>query len=203
MDQEIACITRQSSRQAAHVLGRSFADEPVSMVIYKNFSLDRRIRALTVDFTAEILLCIRKGYPLQINSDGQVIAAAVIYPPGAYPLPGIDQWMLLIKSILGNGYYDISSWKRWLEEADHFHPREPHYYLEYLGVEPSQQGRSFGSTLLRHLTNKADKEGVGCYLETGSPRSISLYQYFGFNSIAEKEIIGIPAWFMWRSPNSA
>jgi ribosomal protein S18 acetylase RimI-like enzyme len=136
-----------------------------------------------------------------VDGDGKVIAAAVIYPPGAYPLPVSDQWTLLIKSILGNGLYDIRGWMRWLDMVDKIHPKEPHYYLEYLGVEPEQQGKALGSTILRHLTRKADEEHVGCYLENANPRNLSFYQRFGFQTISKKEIIGIPSWFMWRSPD--
>jgi ribosomal protein S18 acetylase RimI-like enzyme len=201
MQKEVLPTTRQSYRQAAQVLGRAFVDDPVSVAVYRNFSPDRRVRALTVDFTAEVLLCVRKGYPLQVNGDGTVNAAAVVYPPGAYPLPVSDQWMLLIKSILGNGFYDIRGWMQWLEEVDKIHPNEPHYYLEYLGVEPELQGKGLGSTILQQLVSKADEERVGCYLENANPRNTSFYQRFGFQIITEKEIIGIPSWFMWRPPN--
>ena len=89
---------------------------------------------------------------------------------------------------------------RWLDEIDKMHPVEPHYYLEYLGVEPEQQGKGLGSVIFQHLIDKADKERVGCYLENASPRNVPFYQRFGFQVISEKEIISIPAWFMWRPP---
>jgi ribosomal protein S18 acetylase RimI-like enzyme len=202
MQKEVLPTTRQSSRQAAGVLGRAVVDEPVSVVVYKNFSVDRRLRALTLDFTAEVELCIRRGYPLQVSEDGKVVASAVIYPPGTYPLPVGDQWMLLIKSILGNGIYDIRVNMRWLDEIEKIHPDEPHYYLEYLGVEPEHQGKALGSTLMEHLICKADEAQVGCYLENANPRNVAFYQRFGFKIIDEKEIIGLPAWFMWRPPEN-
>jgi ribosomal protein S18 acetylase RimI-like enzyme len=202
MQKEVLPTTLQSYRQAARVLGRAFVDEPVSVVVYKDFSADRRLRALTHDFTAEVKLCVRKGYPLQVNEDGEVVASAVIYPPGTYPLPTADQWVLLIKSILGNGMYDIRVNMRWLDEIDKVHPDEPHFYLEYLGVEPQQQGKGLGSIILQHLINKADDEHVGCYLENADPRNIPFYQRFGFQVISEKEILGIPSWFMWRPPGN-
>ena len=200
MLQEVLPTTRQSYRQAAQVLGRAFVDDPVSEAVYKNFSTDKRVRALTVDFFAEVNLCIRKGSPLQVNENGKVVAAAVIYPPREYPLSASDQWMLLLKSIFGNGFYDFRPWMKWLEEVEKAHPSEPHYYLEYLGVEPEQQGKGLGSTILQHLIHKADEECVGCYLENANPRNISFYQRFGFQVISEKEIIGIHSWFMWRPP---
>ena len=195
---DILPVTTKTYRQAAQVLGRAFADEPVSVAVYKNFSRDSRIRALTVDFTAEISLCLRKGYPLQLIADGKVIAVAVIYPPGSYPVSTMDQWKLLTQSIIGNGFYNIKGWLQWLKEVDHTHPKEPHYYLEYLGVDPEYQGRAYGSRIMNHLVSKADEEHVGCYLENATPRNNPFYQRFGFKVISEKEIIGIPSWFMWR-----
>jgi ribosomal protein S18 acetylase RimI-like enzyme len=202
MLKEVLPTTRQSYHQAAQVLARAFVDDPVSVACFRNFSPGRRVSALIVDFTAEELVCVRRGYPIQVNDDGKVIAAAVIYPPGSYPLPVVDLWLLLIKSILGNGLYDISPWLRWLAEVDQLHPKEAHYYLEYLGVEPEQQGKAVGSAILQHLINKADREHVGCYLENANQRNIPFYQRFGFQIMSEKEIIGIPSWFMWRPPDN-
>ena len=80
-------------------------------------------------------------------------------------------------------------------------PVEPHYYLEYIGVEPAFQGKGVGSAILMHLCERADKEKVGCYLENANPINTPFYQRFGFQITQEKEIIGIPTWFMWRPPS--
>ena len=195
---EVVPTTRQSYHQAAQVLGRAFADEPVSVGVFKNFSRERRIRALTNDFADEIILCLPKGCPMQINEDGKVVAAAVIYPPGVYPLSDFKQWVLLIKSFVKNGFYDIRRWMKWQDEVQKGHPAVPHYYLAYVGVEPEQQGNGYGSCILQHLVNQADAEGIGCYLENATPRNVPIYEHFGFQVVSEKEITGIPTWFMWR-----
>lgn len=195
-------ISHETYRQVAMVLARAFVDDPVTLAVYRNFSPGRRVSALAADFTAEVLECVRRGYPLQVVEDHKVIAAAVIYQPGAYPLPSFTQWLFLVKSILGNGIYDIRSWIRWLEEVDKLHPTEPHYYIEYLGVEPVYQGKQVGSALMNSLVTKADAEHVGCYLENANPRNVPFYQRFGFQITNQKEIIGIPAWFMWRPPHN-
>lgn len=199
---QVLSTTRLTYLQAAKVLGKAFVDDPVSVAVYKNFPPLKRERALTVDFSVELLLCIRKGYPIEVNEQGRIVAAAVIYPPGIYPLPVYDQWMILIKSILANGWYDIRGYIKWLDEVDKVHPDEAHFYLEYLGVEPEYQGKGFGSSILQHLSARADELGVGCYLENANPRNLAFYQRFGFQVIGEKEIIGIPSWFMWRPPSA-
>jgi GNAT superfamily N-acetyltransferase len=199
---EVLPTTQQTYLQVAQVLGVAFEDDPVSVAVYKNFAPGKRVRALTVDFSIELLVCIRKGYPIQVNEDGNTVAAAVIYPPGAYPLPVIDQCLIVLKSLLMNGLYDVRGWLKWLDEIDKYHPTQAHYYLEYLGVEPGYQGKGFGSFILKHLIAKADELGVGCYLENANPRNVPFYQRFGFQITGEKEIIGIPSWFMWRPPGN-
>jgi ribosomal protein S18 acetylase RimI-like enzyme len=194
-------ITRRTYRQAASVLGEAFADEPVSMAVYRNFSHERRAKALTVDFSAELAVALQKGHPIQISQDNEVIAVALIYQPGAYPLPRLDQWMFLIKSVLRNGWYDVRSWMKWQTTADKFHPPNAHYYLEYIGVDPVHQGQGLGSCLIRHMIAQADAEGVSCYLENASPRNLPLYQKFGFKILNEQQIIGFTTWFMWREPS--
>src|SRR5512135_1935102 len=128
MSPQILRVTRQSYRQVAQVLARAFVDDPVTIAAYRDYSPERRVKALLVDFTAELSVCVRRGWPIVAIDDGRMIAAAVIYPPGTYPLPIWMQWMILAKSILGNGFYDISSWLRWLREADKIRPAKPHYY---------------------------------------------------------------------------
>ncbi len=145
---------------------------------------------------------MRRGWPLQVNAGMAILGAAVVYPPAAYPLPPVTQWWLLIQSIIGNGFYDIRLWMSWLDEVEKYHPTEAHYYLEYIGVEPAEQGKGVGSDILRHMTNTADRENVGCYLENANPRNLSVYQRHGFRTVQEKEIIGIPTWFMWRDPRN-
>lgn len=197
---EIQLITSPTCRSAAQVLGAAFVDDPVAVASYPGYISNRLVQALTIDFTAELEVCIRRGYPIQVNNNGTVMAAAIIYPPGCYPLPWIDRWMIQLKSIIGNGLYDIRNWLKWLKEVEKYHPKEAHFYLEYLGVDPQHQGMRIGTSLLQHLTARADAEGVGCYLENASPRNLPFYQRAGFTILAQKEIIEIPTWFMWRPP---
>jgi ribosomal protein S18 acetylase RimI-like enzyme len=193
-------VTRQSCRQAARVLGAAFVDEPVSQVIYKGFSPEKRLRNLVSDFTVEMSACLRHGAPLQVRDQGRVVASAVIYQPGSYPLPRFEQAWISVRSILGHDLYDLRPWWRWLAETDRLHPQEAHYYLEYLGVLPEYQGQGFGSAILQLLTARADEGNAGCYLETATPINVPLYRRHGFEVMAERTIIGLNTWFMWRPP---
>ena len=88
--------------------------------------------------------------------------------------------------------------------AESNHPKEPHYYLAFLGVEPTMQGKGIGSALLRQVLQRCDRDGVPAYLEASTPRNRALYERNGFN-VTEEFFLGKgspPLWRMWRAPSS-
>lgn len=61
--------------------------------------------------------------------------------------------------------------------------RQPHYYLEILGVAPQYRGQGFASKLLRPVLEHADANRRKCYLETQSQENVALYEHFGFEVV--------------------
>ena len=55
----------------------------------------------------------------------------------------------------------------------------PHWYLSVLGVEPSQQGRGIGSTLLRDWLGQVDGDEMPAYLETDRRENVAFYARWG------------------------
>ncbi|MDO8297661.1 MAG: GNAT family N-acetyltransferase [Caulobacter sp.] len=68
---------------------------------------------------------------------------------------------------------------------DEFHPREPHWYLSMVGVDPSRQGQGLGAALLKAGLARCDADGLPAYLESSSPKNVPLYERHGF------EVIGL------------
>lgn len=195
-------ITHQTCQEAAYVLGCAFADEPISLEIYKGQSPQERAHNLTKDFSIEVEDCLRRGIPLQITEAGKIVAAATIFPPGAYPFPWIFRARMTISAILNYGRYDVHKSMAWQRAAAKIHPKEPHYYFQYLGVLPQQQGKGYGTAMMRHITAIADQANMPCYLETASAGAVPMYHRYGFETVLEEEIIGVRAWFMWRKPKA-
>lgn len=54
------------------------------------------------------------------------------------------------------------------------------WYLVYLGTKPPARGKGYGKALIRHGTDRADKDGVPCYLESSNVVNLRLYQAMGF-----------------------
>ncbi|HRD29223.1 MAG TPA: GNAT family N-acetyltransferase, partial [Caulobacter sp.] len=66
-----------------------------------------------------------------------------------------------------------------------FHPKEPHWYLSMIGVDPSRQGQGLGAALLKAGLARCDADGLPAYLESSSPKNVPLYERHGF------EVIGL------------
>ena len=64
-----------------------------------------------------------------------------------------------------------------------FHPKEPCWYLPLIGVDPTSQGRGYGSALLRYALEQVDGTGAPAYLESSNPRNVPLYERHGFEII--------------------
>jgi ribosomal protein S18 acetylase RimI-like enzyme len=67
-----------------------------------------------------------------------------------------------------------------LDQMDRAHPRQPHWYLPWFGVERALQGRGFGTTLLTQCLAIVDASRLPAYLETPNPRTVSFYERHGF-----------------------
>lgn len=89
-----------------------------------------------------------------------------------------------------------------LMETKHKEHPEPHFYLAYLGTDPSSQGEGLGTALLKSMLDRCDSEGTPAYLEATSMANQALYYRHGFNVVEEVNWPGggPPFWRMWREP---
>jgi GNAT superfamily N-acetyltransferase len=55
--------------------------------------------------------------------------------------------------------------------------------FEQMGMDPTSQGRGYGSALLRHALELVDRTGAPAYLESSNPRNVPLYERHGFEVI--------------------
>jgi GNAT superfamily N-acetyltransferase len=78
------------------------------------------------------------------------------------------------------------------EKMGEWHPKEPHWYLALIGVEPNAQGRGLGAELMRHGVARCDQDRALAYLETPNPRNIPLYRRFGFEVVGEFQVGAAP-----------
>ncbi len=74
----------------------------------------------------------------------------------------------------------MSDGMRVMQQMASYHPRDPHWYLPLIGIDPKHQGKGLGGALLAYANGICDRDGVLAYLESSNPRNVPLYQRFGF-----------------------
>ncbi len=87
------------------------------------------------------------------------------------------------------------------EQMGRYHPEEPHWYLPFIGVDPSQQSKGYGAALMKHALLPCDRDRKLAYLESSNPKNIPLYEHFGFELLGTiQEGTSPPIFPMLRKP---
>ena len=87
------------------------------------------------------------------------------------------------------------------EQMEGYHPRDPHWYLPFIGVDPSQQGKGYGSALMKHTLDACDRDHTPAYLESSNPKNVPLYERHGFELLGTIQVGTSPPIFpMLRKP---
>jgi ribosomal protein S18 acetylase RimI-like enzyme len=87
------------------------------------------------------------------------------------------------------------------EQMGRYHPREPHWYLPFIGVDPFHQGKGHGAALMQHALIPCDRDHTPAYLESSNPKNIPLYERHGFELLGKIQVGTSPPIFpMLRTP---
>lgn len=88
-----------------------------------------------------------------------------------------------------------------MEQMAAFRPKEPHWYLPIIGIDPAHQGKGLGSALLKHQLAICDRDGALAYLESSNPKNIGLYERHGFEALGRIQAGSSPIMIpMLRNP---
>lgn len=87
------------------------------------------------------------------------------------------------------------------EQMERYHPQEPHWFLPFIGIDPSQQGKGYGSALMKPALDACDRDHALAYLESSNPMNIPLYERHGFELLGTIQVGTSPPIFpMLRKP---
>jgi ribosomal protein S18 acetylase RimI-like enzyme len=193
-------VTADKLPQVAHVLGRAFADDPVTAWLYP----DEATRAEGIGRFFSELHIPRLAYGRdEIYTDDDRRAVADWTPPGMGHLSMLETLRLLPRMavLLGRGLPRALTVLSYMESQ---FPKEPHWHLTFLGTAPEYQGQGLGSALMRPMLERLDREGMPAYLEASTTRNRALYLRHGFVVMNEMRLPGggPPLWRMWREPRA-
>src|SRR5580698_396869 len=181
MTVEVRLATLADAAAIGEVFALAFADDPVTTWVTP--SAARRTRLLRRLNTA---IARYEGVPLgatYVATDaGAVVGAAIWRPPGRHPVSWHSvRFSLVAGAALGR---DIPRTIAAGRAAVRARPREPHWYLQLLGVHPDVQGKGVGSALVREHLRVVDAGRMPACLET-TIENLEFYRRLGFEVRAE------------------
>jgi len=127
--------------------------------------------------------------------------AAAWLPPDAPASPGgfFEQLRLLPMFVRLCGIPRLGRGSAMAEAMEKHHPKDPHFYLSFIGVAPRLQGMGLGSAILEATIRRADAQGWAAYLENSNPKNTRLYERHGFVARPSIAPRGAPPLLpMWR-----
>jgi ribosomal protein S18 acetylase RimI-like enzyme len=199
----VSVVRRAEPSDASAVvdlLSRAFFDDPVASFLFP----DRGTRPARLHRFFELQLTenyLRRGV-VYVTED--LDGAGLWMPPGA-PAPTTRERFLHAAFSFRLGERRQSA-HRLTTLLEHKHPREPHWYLGALGVEPAHQGSGVGTALLEAMLERCDRDLATVYLEASRPESARLYARLGFETreYFEPKHVGIdgPGLYLMYRPRS-
>lgn len=197
---DVRKVTPADVPSLSKAMARAFYDDPVvgHWCLADESRRMRRLERAFELFLHRIYLARGDCYATESLAGG-----ALWLPAGKWKPGGLEQLRLVARMARVHGRA-LPRTLQVLGFLEGRHPHEPHYYLQFVGVEPAWQGRGMGSALLRPVLERCDRERMPAYLEASSERNRTLYERHGFDVVEEVRLpaSGPPMWRMWREGSS-
>jgi ribosomal protein S18 acetylase RimI-like enzyme len=183
-------------QEAAVVLSRGMRDNPNHVAAFGDDPETRR-RKLAAVFG--LLLPRMAHAPLLGVRDGSIVAVWGMAEPGQCQLTPSEALRSLPSILWGCGVPATIRLLTWLRAWGSLDPTSEHWHLGPVGVDAHLQGKGIGSQVMGAWCAMLDDRGATGYLETDKPENVRFYAKFGFQTVAESEVLERPNWFMSRA----
>jgi len=187
----------------AHVflLSRAFRNDPLFLHLFTDQKYEAQSKAL-------IRFIIKENHLsdglILTDDDAEPSYVAILDLPrnlkkasiGAKLRLNIEQ-LLLLFHIPFSVLRFLSKYEKQITESA---PKEPHYYLTMLGVDPASQGKGIGKKVLQEIHKIADSSNAPypVALDTENQDNVTYYQKFGYQLIDTNVIDGLTVYCMTR-----
>ena len=110
--------------------------------------------------------------------------AAWIPPNAGYDDSAVDAVVNPVLTEHGGDPCRVTTFWAWVESH---RPEVPHWYLDFIAVDPDNRGLGYGGLLLRSGLARLDGQTESVFLVTGNPRTVPWYERFGFRTLRSED----------------
>ncbi|HEX4826541.1 MAG TPA: GNAT family N-acetyltransferase [Candidatus Polarisedimenticolaceae bacterium] len=199
---EIHELAAAELSSAAAVLGRGMRDNPLHVRVFGEDPA-RREESLTRFFLPVLRGIARKGIVLGGYRGDALVGVCAMARPGRCQ-PSVAEKMRLAPGLIAReGRTTLHRVLEWTGAWSKHDPTDPHWHLGPIAVDRTAQGQGIGSALLEAFARRMDERRATAYLETDKEANVRLYERLGFTVQGEEAVLGVPNWYMMRTPLSA
>jgi GNAT superfamily N-acetyltransferase len=191
-------LQREELVDAAGLVGRGMSDNPANVRAFAMRSREYRSRALARFFVPVLQGLYLRGSILGAIGNGTLVGVCGIARPGLCQPAFLEKLRVLPALAFSNSPATPLRVLRWVGEWARRDPRESHWHLGPVVVDPHRQGHGIGTAMLRAFCAMVDDCRSLSYLETDKSENVRFYEKFGFTVVAEAEVLGVANWFMSR-----
>jgi ribosomal protein S18 acetylase RimI-like enzyme len=194
---EIRELKVSELKEAANVFARSMRDNPLNIAAWQ-LEDNRRQQALASFYESVGPGLLNRGSMLGAFQAGTLVGVCIIHPPGQCQPSTVEKLRILSALLLSGNLKAIPSMLQWAGVWSQHDPKDPHWHIGGLAVDPPFQGQGIGGHLMIAFCERVDSCNGKAYLETDKQRNVGFYQRYGFQISSESQVLGIPNWYMVR-----
>lgn len=165
------------------ILTKSFdTNQSVNYIVKQDDNRIERVRAL-MDYSFEVCYLFGEVY----LSNDKKACALILYPDKKKTT--LNSIWLDAKLILSCvGLENIKKAMARESKIKQLQPKEPMYYIWFIGVDPAYQSSGIGSELLNEVIQDSSLKKRPIYLETSTLKNLPWYKKFGFDIYNELDL---------------
>ncbi len=165
------------------ILTKSFdTNQSVNYIVQQDSKRAQRVKAL-MDYSFEVCYDFGEVY----LSDDKRACALILYPDKKKTT--LKSILLDVKLILSCvGVANIKKALSRESKIKKLQPKEPMYYIWFIGVDPAHQNSGIGTELLNEIIADSANKKRSIYLETSTLKNIPWYKKFGFDVYNELDL---------------
>jgi RimJ/RimL family protein N-acetyltransferase len=193
----LRALTRTEFRPAAELAARGMIDDPILVQVFGP-NPKKRLRRLAHYYAYGMRFIHSNGDLLGAFEREILVGVIGATRPGFCQPRPLDALRIVPMMVKHNSPAISLRLKRWVDGWGRHDPREDHWHIGLLAVEPRVRGLGVGTRLMVEHCARVDEARTVSYLETDSAINVRFYEKFGYRIAGQARVLGVASWFMKR-----